>query len=67
MKITLAAWAKKNGISRQVAHEWYKSGRVAVENPAQGILLIDQFEKRPVKMRPWERLRKDRLERERIY
>ncbi len=56
MKITLSAWARKIGVSRQLAYKWAteKPPRIKTKNPAVGVWLIDENEPRPVKKKPWD-------------
>lgn len=55
--ITLSEWARRRGVSRQKAHEWMVDGRIAPYHPCPGVVLIDENEPRPKKMKPWERVK----------
>lgn len=59
-QITLSEWARRNKVSRQKAHEWMVDGRIASDHPCPGVVLIDENEPRPKKLKPWERV-KDKL------
>jgi predicted site-specific integrase-resolvase len=67
MKLTIAGYARKIGVSRQVVSEWLRYGRIKAEHPASGVWLIDANEPRPLKMRPWDKERKERIDREKFY
>ena len=54
MKITLSEWARKNKVSRQKAHEWMTNGRIKVDRPCGGVILIEFNEPRPEKRKPWD-------------
>jgi hypothetical protein len=65
--LTISQFARKQKVSRQKAYEWVVSGRVPAENPAQGVYLIADTERRPVKMRPWSIRRAIRMSYEGVY
>jgi hypothetical protein len=59
-KITLAAWARKNNISRQLALNWANAGRLlSIDHPTSGVWLIDENEQRPIPLRPWHKAREE--------
>jgi hypothetical protein len=52
MDITLAAWATKNKISRQLAHYWVLHNILLVYRPAARVILIDEDVPVPKRDRP---------------
>lgn len=51
--ITLAKWAKKVGVSRQRAAQWVRDGRIPIERPCDGVVLINENTKRPLACKPY--------------
>lgn len=58
--VSLSAWARKIGVSKQIAHKWAKEKppRIKARNPAPGVWYIDENEPRPVQKKPWEIVKK---------
>jgi predicted site-specific integrase-resolvase len=61
MKLTLAEWCRRVGVSRQCGVNWVKEGRVRADRPAHGVILIDEAESRPERRRPWYKAREENI------
>jgi uncharacterized protein YjcR len=54
-KLNIKEFAKKCNVSSTVVRKWIAEKRIAFDSPISGVILIDENEKRPKKMNPWQR------------
>ena len=59
--LTLTAWARKIGVSRQRANEWLLAKRITAYRPCRGVVLIASETARPKPMTPWQKTHEEDL------
>lgn len=51
-EIGLAEWARRQGVSRQLASRWYKTGRLAARKMGSAVV-IKENHPQPIKFKPY--------------